>query len=198
MNKEEIAPGIVVYSEVIKNHTSLHLDIEEGMKSARMNWGKAYVTSGNEIKVDDNTRNTETININYTDKILEDFSSFSASFNTSISNIFLESFSVIEKDYKAMYGVSTRTHENYSILKYGVGQNFVNHIDDHLDYPRTVSYVYYFNDDYEGGEILFPRFGITYKPKANQCIFFPSNYVYNHSVSPVTSGQRYAVASWMN
>jgi predicted 2-oxoglutarate/Fe(II)-dependent dioxygenase YbiX len=52
------------------------------------------------------------------------------------------------------------------------------------------------NDNYTGGEISFPRFGITYKPKANELLMFPSNYVYNHSVAEVTAGNRYAVVTW--
>jgi predicted 2-oxoglutarate/Fe(II)-dependent dioxygenase YbiX len=53
------------------------------------------------------------------------------------------------------------------------------------------------NDNYSGGEINFPRFGISYKPAANEILMFPSTYVYNHSVSEVTEGTRYAVVSWM-
>jgi len=77
-----------------------------------------------------------------------------------------------------------------------VGQKFVNHIDDHTDYHRRMSTIYYINDNYEGGEIEFPRFNVKYKPVANDFIIFPSNYMYNHSVSPVISGERYAVVSW--
>ena len=198
MNKKEIAPGIVIYSDVIKDSQNLHLDIEEGMKSVRLQWGKAYVKSGDEIKVDDSSRSTETHTIAYPGKVLDDFSSMIGTFNTNISNIFFENFSRIEQDYKSMYSVETRSHEAYSILKYGVGQNFVNHVDDYFDGPRRISHVHYLNDNYEGGEILFPRFGDVYKPKANDSIFFPSGYVYNHSVKPVLSGTRYAVVSWMN
>jgi predicted 2-oxoglutarate/Fe(II)-dependent dioxygenase YbiX len=103
-----------------------------------------------------------------------------------------------EKDYLNMYGISFNDHEQYSLLKYGEGQKFINHIDDYKEGPRRISLVYYINDDYVGGEIKFPRFGITYKPKANDLIIFPSTYVYNHSVNPVISGTRYAVASWIN
>jgi len=197
MNSREIAPGIVVYSDVIANSENLPLEIEEGIVAANLSWGKAYVKSGDEIKIDDSTRSTETIVIPHIKEPSQDYSSTTASFYTTLSNLFLESFAPIEADYKAMYGVDVRTHEQYSILKYGVGQNFVNHIDDYFEGPRRMSHVHYLNEEYTGGEIVFPRFGITYKPKANESIFFPSGYVYNHSVNPVISGQRYAVVSWL-
>ena len=60
-----------------------------------------------------------------------------------------------------------------------------------------MSWVYYINDDYTGGEIVFPRFGITYKPAKDELLIFPSTYVYNHSVLPVIEGTRYAVVSWL-
>jgi predicted 2-oxoglutarate/Fe(II)-dependent dioxygenase YbiX len=95
------------------------------------------------------------------------------------------------------FGIYFSNHDDYQILKYGKGQKFTNHIDDHPSYHRRVSSIYYINDDYEGGEINFPRFNISYKPKANEMIIFPSTYVYNHSVSEVLSGTRYAVVSWI-
>jgi predicted 2-oxoglutarate/Fe(II)-dependent dioxygenase YbiX len=57
---------------------------------------------------------------------------------------------------------------------------------------------FYLNEDYEGGEIEFGRFNLKIKPKANQMIMFPSNYIYNHTVHPVVSGTRYAVVAWWN
>lgn len=197
MKKKEIAPGIIVYSNVIDNSERLHIDIEEGMESAGISWGSAYVRSGDEIKLESSSRNTQIIALAYSDTILDNFSSMVNSFNSNLSNLFLESFGPIEQDYKAIYAADTRTHEAYSILKYGVGQNFVNHVDDHYEGPRRISHVHYLNDNYEGGEIEFPRFGIVYKPKANESIFFPSGYVYNHSVHPVISGERYAIVSWL-
>jgi hypothetical protein len=197
MIKEEIAPGIIVYNDVIPDSKNLCRDIEDGMISANIKWGKAYVRSGKEVLVQESSRSTETLTIAYSEIPLTDFSSIENSFNSNVTNLFLKSFSPIEKDYKHIYQADVKTHESYSILKYGVGQNFVNHVDDHFEGPRRISHVHYLNEDYEGGEINFPRFGITYKPKANQSIFFPSGYVYNHSVSPVISGTRYAVVSWL-
>ena len=95
------------------------------------------------------------------------------------------------------YKIGSDSHDTYGILKYGSGQQFTNHIDDSPKYHRRISTVYYLNENYTGGEINFPRFNITFKPKANQMLMFPSTYVYNHSVSPVIEGKRYAVVSWL-
>ena len=51
--------------------------------------------------------------------------------------------------------------------------------------------IMYINDDYEGGEIRFPAYDITYKPAPGTFIFFPSSTYYAHEVLPITSGVRY-------
>lgn len=197
MIKNEIAPGIMVYSNVIPNSENLCNDIEEGISSAGFNWAQAYVRSGEDIKVDETSRNTQIIVVPHKNNFVDDFSSMKSAFKTNLSNLFFESFSPLENDYKATYSADVRDHESYSILKYSIGQNFVNHIDDHHEGPRRISHVHYLNDNYTGGEIEFPRFNIVYKPKANESIFFPSIYVYNHLVHPVLSGERYSIVSWM-
>jgi hypothetical protein len=51
MNKEEIAPGIVIYSNVIPNSENLYLDIEEGIISANSNWSAAGVNEGSDATI---------------------------------------------------------------------------------------------------------------------------------------------------
>lgn len=198
MLKEEIAPGIVVYSNVIPDSKSLYSDIEEGMISAKIEWKDAFVKNSKDVELDTTTRNTKTIGVSYSGKIdeIED-SDMSSLFFINLNNIFFEHFDPIEKDYLQSFGIGTTWHDSYGILKYGEGQFFTNHIDDHPDYHRRVSTLYYLNDNYSGGELNFPRFNLSFKPKANHMVVFPSTYVYNHSVSPVTEGERYAVVSWM-
>lgn len=198
MNKKELAPGIVVYSEAIDNPGSLALDIEEGMSSAKIEWQLAGVKTGDEeAGKNKELRDTFVVPIPYSDVEINNSVGFRDTFFASLSNLFLQNLIPLEHDYKVQYGLSTTWHDQYSILKYGVGQKFVNHIDDHKDYHRRMSTIYYINDNYEGGEIVFPRFNITHKPVANEFLVFPSTYVYNHSVLPVTSGERYAVVSWL-
>jgi hypothetical protein len=196
MKKEEIAPGIVLYDNVINDYESIINYIEESVALKIIPWAFAGVKSEatNEIY---KKNKTLTISIPYPLKDKEEMASASKIFQFKMREIFFNAFDPIEKDYTEMFGIRVPDHETYAILKYGVGQNFANHIDDHQLFHRRVSTVYYLNEDYLGGEINFPRFNISLKPKANQMIIFPSTYVYNHSVSPITEGTRYSVASWL-
>lgn len=193
MIKDEIAPGILVYSDVIENHERLALDIEEGIISAKLSWVSASIEGGLNKEI----RDTESISVPFINGISNDFENMQDAFRKTLSNIFYSTIFQIEKEYMNFFGVNFSDHDSYQILKYGKGQKFTNHIDDHPKYHRRVSSIYYINDDYSGGEINFPRFNISLKPKSNQLIVFPSTYVYNHSVSPVIEGTRYSVVSWI-
>jgi hypothetical protein len=193
MRKMELAPGIMVYSDVLSDSQDLINDIEEGVVSAQLKWYSAGVNGGENKQI----RDTDSIAIPYIDHIDENFLDLQDAFKKTLSNIFYSEIGPLEKDYMIFYGVNVLEHDSYEILKYGKGQHFVDHIDDGPIYHRRISTVYYLNDNYEGGEINFPRFNISYKPKANELLIFPSTYVYLHSVSEVKSGLRYAVVSWI-
>ena len=106
--------------------------------------------------------------------------------------------SPVVQEYCDKYNVVTSTKEGIQLLKYGKDQFFTAHVDDSQKRPRRVSYSYYVNEDYEGGEIVFSNLGVTVKPKAHQLLVFPSSYPYRHEVRPVTSGTRYAIVQWWN
>jgi hypothetical protein len=60
------------------------------------------------------------------------------------------------------------------------------------DFPwYDLAGLFYFNDDYEGGELYFPQHGIEFKPKAGAAYFFPGDRFYTHGVRPVKSGNRF-------
>lgn len=60
------------------------------------------------------------------------------------------------------------------------------------DFPHyDLAGLFYFNDDYEGGELYFPQHGIEFKPKAGAAYFFPGDRNYTHGVRPVISGNRF-------
>lgn len=70
------------------------------------------------------------------------------------------------------------------------------HIGDDAGKPNDFPYydlagLFYLNDDYEGGELYFPKQGIQFKPKKGAAYFFPGDLQYIHGVTEITSGIRY-------
>ena len=87
--------------------------------------------------------------------------------------------------------------ERPNILKYVSGGELPPHQDIGVS-SRSLSVLSYLNDDYEGGEINFPQSNITLKPKAGTIVFFPSNFIYVHTIAKMKSGVRYAIPSWFH
>ena len=56
--------------------------------------------------------------------------------------------------------------------------------------------VFYLNDDYEGGDFVFPDLKVRVRPEPGMLVCFPSNHHYRHGVEPVTKGQRYSIVCW--
>jgi hypothetical protein len=98
-------------------------------------------------------------------------------------------------DYARYWGINVVYYEAFNFVKYeGSGTHFNIHADHGPAYNCTVSAVIYINDDYEGGEIKFPRLdNLVYKPKVGDIAVFPSNYIYEHASLPMVSGTKYCV-----
>lgn len=86
----------------------------------------------------------------------------------------------------------------YDLLKYTVGGFHEEHIDQHpQELSRCISMSFILNDDYEGGELSFFKKSYIPKVKKNQCVVFPSNFMFPHQVTPVTKGVRYSIITWL-
>lgn len=97
-------------------------------------------------------------------------------------------------DYGRYWGVGIMSYEAFNFVKYeGAGTHFKIHADHGPTYVTTVSIVVYLNEDYEGGEIWFPRFDLSHKPKTGDIVVFPSTYVYEHASQDMISGTKYSV-----
>jgi len=89
--------------------------------------------------------------------------------------------------------------DNVQIKKWNVGHNMGPHTDGYDgDTDLVFSLVCYLNEDYEGGEIVFPNQNITVKPKKGSLIMFPSQEPFVHQVNEVKAGYRYmsTAAAW--
>ena len=62
---------------------------------------------------------------------------------------------------------------------------------------RDISTVLFLNDNFEGGEFVFPDLRVRIRPEPGLLIAFPSSQFYAHKVEPVISGTRYAMVNWM-
>ena len=116
----------------------------------------------------------------------------------------------VETAINPFFNVSIQRAEAPQILKYDVGGHYDEHVDSeelwhnkHENkiewkklFDRDISIFLYLNDDYEGGELVFPNQHITVNPKSGMLVAFPSNHHFVHSVKPVTKGTRYVVATW--
>lgn len=59
-----------------------------------------------------------------------------------------------------------------------------------------MSVLIYLNDNYEDGEIVFPKQGLKIKPKSGMLIAFPGNSMYPHLVEPCYGDLRYTISLW--
>lgn len=90
-----------------------------------------------------------------------------------------------------------REDSGYELLRYNVGEFYVEHTDSYKEMPRAISCIIALNDDYSGGEISFFSRELSYKLKKGSVIMFPSNFMYPHEIQKVTSGTRYSIITWL-
>lgn len=99
--------------------------------------------------------------------------------------------------YAEKHSIKNMFHESYNMLKYSGGQEYKKHADGGTDTGRNISAICYLNNDFSGGQLEFPNFGITINPEPGMLIIFPSNYAYAHIAHPVTDGTKYALVTWI-
>jgi hypothetical protein len=197
---EELAPGIISYTKVIDDPQLFISDLEGLVEINNLIWSDATQSDGHDAEPmkTPSIRECKAMSLPPYDSDPRLATAVPGA-QLTLHNFLNDSLYPAINDYRFRHSATQWDQSHgWQILKYGQGNHFVNHFDDSRAYPRTVSMSFYLNDDYEGGEIEFPRFGLKIKPKANQLIMFPSNYVYNHTVHPVVSGTRYAVVCWWN
>jgi Rps23 Pro-64 3,4-dihydroxylase Tpa1-like proline 4-hydroxylase len=84
----------------------------------------------------------------------------------------------------------------FNLLKFMPEFYLEPHIDTQSVESNHIASVYYINDDYEGGEIVFPDYNLNIKPKANSLIVFPGNENYMHKVTKIVDKNRYSSSKW--
>lgn len=113
--------------------------------------------------------------------------------DAAINQVIRKTLSIYCQEYSE---VDVQSDEGYSLLEYGPGGYYTEHVDRGVGNNRILSGLVYMNDDYEGGEINFSRQQYSIKPKAGSVVLFPSLHTHIHACLPVTSGTKYAIVTW--
>lgn len=107
------------------------------------------------------------------------------------------------------YQVEVDSSEIPQVLSYGIGGHYRPHIDGESIWmtprgekiwkkstDRDLSIVFFLNNDFEGGDFVFPELKVRVRPEPGMMVCFPSNHHYSHGVEPVTRGKRYSIVTW--
>lgn len=117
-----------------------------------------------------------------------------------INNDFYLTLNSAVNNFQQIFGIEGSLFfvEPFNLLRYQGGQHYDAHYDGSTAERRSVSAIFYMNDNYEGGELEFVNYGIKIKPSAGSMYLFPSNWAYRHIAHPVTSGTKYAIVTWLH
>jgi hypothetical protein len=186
------ALGINIYRGALtKQNCDLFIDTLEHHLNGQTQyfWGEAQVTNSDEADI--NARNAKDFKFNSTG--LGPRTEENSKLYDMHDAVFRAVKTCVD-DYGRYWGVGIMSYEAFNFVKYeGAGTHFKIHADHGPTYVTTVSIVVYLNDDYEGGEIWFPRFDLSHKPRAGDILVFPSTYVYEHASQDMISGTKYSV-----
>jgi predicted 2-oxoglutarate/Fe(II)-dependent dioxygenase YbiX len=118
---------------------------------------------------------------------------------------------VVTNVINPFYEFEIKDSELPQLLHYGIDGHYMPHCDgESLWKPpgnepliwrkstdRDLSTVLFLNDDFEGGDFVFPELRVRVRPEPGMLVCFPSTHEYLHGVEPVTKGTRYSIVNWM-
>jgi hypothetical protein len=196
-SKEELFPGVWVYRDVIKKDLDVINRLNEIGESAvkegdsRYSWTFGFVGYSERRP---SYRDCEDIKIG-------DIPSPANETQKLVNNLWSDLRKAQDdavKDYCNRFNVKMNYWEVMNCIRYGKGQHFQEHADHGFSYSATVSLVAYVNDDYEGGNLFFPKIGLDIKPKAGDLYIFPSTYLFSHRAMPVEDGMKFSIVTMLD
>lgn len=193
MKKQEVGYGIWLYEDVFPDSLNLINRLENTIEQSNgiYSWKEAMV--GWKKKVPE-YRNCLDFKISKSNNI----SVIKNKNSLEIQSIWQDSYNAQKdclEDYCKMYNIKLDYWEAFNFVKYFEGHHFEEHSDHGDAYVCTVSGVGYLNDNYEGGELFFPKLNIYIKPQAGQLYLFPSTFIYSHKSLPIKNGIKYSIVT---
>ncbi len=158
------------------------------------NFHEARIGSDAESVTDFNVRRTYTLGLSNTGVSISNvhwFNLLQFYFNKNLKQFKFDA-NILDYEYRNIIDIEILKYENTGFYTW--------HVDHFADIPRTMSCILLLNNDYEGGNLCFrnpdgsEEWEVDVKP--NRMIIWPSNFLFPHTVKPVTKGKRYSVVAW--
>lgn len=106
-------------------------------------------------------------------------------------------------ELRSFYGEPQLYSDTIQIVRWNKGQSMPPHADnanpdgsEHVTPWRAYASVVYLNDDYEGGDIFFPRLATRVQPAKGMLLGFRGDFAHEHGVEEITDGVRYTMPGW--
>ena len=186
----EIKNFIKIYDEVLPFNCIANL-----IRFANISkFKETCIGGGDKFKVDFNIRRTYSLSLTNVDNSLSMVHWFNLLFGVFNKHLieYQKDLQIIDYNYANIFDISILKYENTGFYTW--------HTDHFAAIPRTMSCILLLNNDYEGGNLCFRNpdgsgeWEVEVKP--NRMIIWPSNFLYPHTVKPVTKGKRYSVVAW--
>jgi Rps23 Pro-64 3,4-dihydroxylase Tpa1-like proline 4-hydroxylase len=186
----EIKNFIKIYDDVLPLNVLSNLIRFANVSSFQ----ETKIGGGEEIKIDFNIRRTYALalsNLNNSMSNVHWFNILYFYFNKNLKQYKFDT-NAIHCEYRDIFDIEILKYENTGFYTW--------HVDHFSDIPRTMSCILLLNNDYEGGNLCFGNpdgsgeWEVEVRP--NRMIIWPSNFLYPHTVKPVTKGKRYSVVAW--
>ena len=158
------------------------------------NFNEAKLGGGEKDKTDFRIRGTDTYTLSNLNDNISNVHWFNLLHNFFDKNLKQYKFdaNILDYDYREIFDIEILKYENTGFYTW--------HVDHFASVPRTMSCILLLNNDYEGGNLCFrnpdgsDEWEVEVRP--NRMIIWPSNFLYPHTVKPVTKGTRYSVVAW--
>ena len=191
----EVGNFIYVYDKVFENETLN--SFLKWINNNNKNFVDAKVTNGIDAQVlDTSIRKVSEFNLNLNSESQTKIHWFNY-LTRKLSDLIIN----YERDVLKGVSLNISKFNEINVLRYENQGHYKPHVDDCINYHRTLSIILLLNDDYEGGELIFKSVDLQkdlhiIDVKKNRAVLFPSNFMYPHTVKPVTKGTRYSIVSW--
>lgn len=89
--------------------------------------------------------------------------------------------------------------EALTLKRYDPGDRFDRHVDvtNYDAARRFLALQFYLNEDFRGGKTIFNG-GPTIQPKTGRLLVFPPTWEYPHTGTPIQSGQKYLLTTYLH